>query len=78
MTLHQAEAFIVIAAMLALFMSGRLRFDLVSALALVAAVVLGVVPGSKAFSGFSNPVIIIIGSVLVISRAIAASNVLDL
>jgi di/tricarboxylate transporter len=77
MTLHQAEAFIVIAAMLALFMSGRLRFDLVAALALVAAVVLGVVPAAKAFSGFSNPVIIIIGSVLVVSRAIAASNVLD-
>ena len=77
MTLHQAEAFMVIAAMLALFMSGRFRFDLVAALALVAAVVLGVVPGAKAFSGFSNPVIIIIGSVLVVSRAIAASNVLD-
>ena len=63
--------------MLALFMSGRLRFDLVAALALVAAVALGVVPSAKAFSGFSNPVIIIIGSVLVVSRAIAASNVLD-
>ncbi|HYP31745.1 MAG TPA: SLC13 family permease [Burkholderiaceae bacterium] len=77
MTLHQAEAFIVIAAMLALFVSGRLRFDLVAALALVTAVGLGVVPGAKAFSGFSNPVIVIIGSVLVVSRAIAASNVLD-
>ena len=77
MTVHQIEAFLVIAAMLALFMSGRLRFDLVAALALVVAVALGVVPSAKAFSGFSNPVIIIIGSVLVVSRAIAASNVLD-
>lgn len=77
MTLHQIEAFVVIAAMLVAFMSGRLRFDLVAALALVTAVVLGVVPGARAFSGFSNPVIIIIASVLVVSRAIAASNVLD-
>jgi di/tricarboxylate transporter len=77
MTVHQIEAFLVIAAMLAFFMSGRLRFDLVAALALVTAVLLGVVPAAKAFSGFSNPVIIIIGSVLVLSRAIAASNVLD-
>ena len=77
MTLHQIEAFAVIAGMLVAFMSGRLRFDLVAALALVTAVVLGVVPGAKAFSGFSNPVIIIIASVLVVSRAIAASNVLD-
>ena len=77
MTVHQIEAFLVIAGMLALFMSGRLRFDLVAALSLVVAIVLGVVPSAKAFSGFSNPVIIIIASVLVVSRAIAASNVLD-
>jgi di/tricarboxylate transporter len=77
MTLHQAEAFLIILAMLALFMQGRLRYDLVAALALLTAVVLGVVPTAKAFLGFSNPVIVIIGSVLVVSRAIAASNVLD-
>jgi di/tricarboxylate transporter len=77
MTLHQIEAFLVIAVMLVAFMSGRMRFDLVAALALVTAVVLGVVPAAKAFSGFSNPVIIIIASVLVVSRAIAASNVID-
>jgi di/tricarboxylate transporter len=78
MTLHQIEAFTIIAAMLALFMSGRLRYDVVAGLALCAAVVLGVVPAAKAFLGFSNPVIIIIASVLVVSRAIAASNVLEL
>ena len=78
MTLHQIEAFLVIAVMLVAFMSGRMRFDLVAALALVVAVVLGVVPTAKAFSGFSNPVIVIIASVLVVSRAIAASNVIDL
>ncbi len=77
MTAHQIEAFLIILAMLGLFMSGRLRYDLVAALALLAAVVLGVVPASKAFLGFANPVIIIIGSVLVVSRAIAASNVLE-
>ena len=77
MTLHQAEAFLIVLAMLALFMSGRVRYDLVAAMALLTAVVLGVVPSAKAFLGFANPVIVIIGSVLVVSRAIAASNVLD-
>lgn len=77
MTLHQAEAFLIILAMLGLFMSGRLRYDLVAALALLTAVVLGVVSAKKAFLGFSNPVIVIIAAVLVISRAISASNVLD-
>ncbi|MEO5735539.1 MAG: SLC13 family permease [Rubrivivax sp.] len=78
MTLHQIESFGLIFTMLVLFMSGRLRFDLVAALVLFAAVLLGVVPANKAFQGFANPVIIIIASVLVVSRAIAASNVLEL
>ena len=78
MTLHQLEAFGLVAAMLALFMSGRLRYDVVAALVLLVAVLLGVVPGSKAFHGFANPVIIIIASVLVVSRAIAASSILEL
>ena len=78
MTLHQIESFTLVAAMLVLFMSGRLRYDVVAALVLLVAVLLGVVPGAKAFHGFSNPVIIIIASVLVVSRAIAASNILEL
>ncbi|HEX4236040.1 MAG TPA: SLC13 family permease [Caldimonas sp.] len=77
MTLHQAEAFALVAVMLALFMHGRLRFDLVAALVLLAAVLLGVVPNAKAFHGFASPVIIIIASVLVVSRAIAASSVIE-
>lgn len=78
MTLHQIEAFGLVAAMLVLFMSGRLRYDVVAAVVLLAAVLLGVVAPAKAFHGFSNPVIIIIASVLVVSRAIAASSILEL
>jgi di/tricarboxylate transporter len=76
-TLHQAESFLIVAAMLVLFASGRLRYDVVAATCLLAAVLLGVVPADHAFRGFSNPVIIIIGAVLVVSRAIAASNLLE-
>nr|MDQ2734555.1 SLC13 family permease [Pseudomonadota bacterium] len=78
MTLHQLESFGLVGAMLGLFMSGRLRYDVAAALVLLAAVLLGVVPGAKAFHGFANPVIIIIASVLVVSRAIAASSILEL
>src|SRR5690242_1303086 len=63
--------------MLVLFVSDRLRYDLVAALALSAAVLTGVVPAKKAFEGFSSSVIIIIASVLVISRAVAVSGVVD-
>ncbi|MBS0320391.1 MAG: anion permease [Proteobacteria bacterium] len=77
MTVVQIEAFAIVAAMMALFVGGWLRYDVVAMLALLAALLLGVVPAAKGFSGFANPVIVIIASVLVVSRAIAQSNVLE-
>lgn len=77
MTLHQAEAFLIVAGMLVLFVSERLRYDVVAALALSAAALTGIVPPQKAFQGFANPVIIIIASVLVLGRAIAVSGILE-
>ena len=50
---------------------------MVAALALCAASLTGVVPAGKAFEGFANPVIVIIASVLVLSRAIAISGVIE-
>lgn len=77
MTLHQGFAFAIVCGMLVLFASDRLRFDLVGGLALTVAIVTGVVPAHKAFTGFSNPVIIIIASVLVIGQAISTSGVIE-
>ncbi|HEY7579633.1 MAG TPA: SLC13 family permease [Acetobacteraceae bacterium] len=77
MTLPQIEALAIVAGMLVLFVSDRLRYDLVAALALSAAVLTGVVPAKKAFEGFASSVVIIIASVLVISRAVAVSGVID-
>ena len=77
MTLHQAEAFAIVAIMLGLFVSDRLRYDLVAALALSAAALTGIVPREKVFEGFSNPVVVIIASVLVLGRAIAVSGVVE-
>jgi di/tricarboxylate transporter len=77
LTLPQIEALAIVAGMLVLFVTDRLRYDLVAAIALSVAVLTGVVPAKKAFDGFSNSVIIIIASVLVISRAVAVSGVID-
>jgi di/tricarboxylate transporter len=77
LTLHQTEAFVIVAGMLGLFVSDRLRYDVVAALALSCAALAGIVPREKVFEGFSNPVIIIIASVLVLSRAIALSGVVE-
>ncbi len=77
MTLHQAEAFAIVGGMFALFVSDRLRYDAVAARALSCAVLTGVVPADHAFRCFSNSLIVIIASVLVLSRAIALSGVVD-
>lgn len=77
MTTLQIEALIIAIAMLALFIWDKLRYDVVALLALLAAVLLGVVPVDRAFHGFAHPVIVIIVSVLIISRAIARSGLLD-
>jgi di/tricarboxylate transporter len=78
MTLHRSEAFLIVATMLGLFAWGGLRYDVVALLSLAAALLTGVVPADKAFLGFGSPVIIIIASVLVLSRAIAISGVIEL
>ncbi len=77
MTLPQAYAFAIVAAMMALFVWGRLRYDLVAVLALLAAIVAGIVPHDKAFSGFSDDIVIIVASALVVSAAVARSGIFE-
>ncbi|MDH3217863.1 MAG: SLC13 family permease, partial [Candidatus Krumholzibacteria bacterium] len=60
-----------------LFIWGRWRYDLVAALALLMGVIAGVVPVDKAFTGFSHPAVITVGAVLVMSRALQNSGVVD-
>jgi di/tricarboxylate transporter len=75
-TIPQVEIFAIVVIMLALFMWDRLRHDLVACLALLATIVTGIMPAQKAFSGYSNPVIILIASTLVLGRAIGNSGIL--
>jgi di/tricarboxylate transporter len=74
MTLDQQIAFVILLGMVALFIWGRLRYDLVALLALLAAMVSGIVPPERAFSGFSDEVVIIIASALVLSAAVSKSG----
>ncbi|GJL82911.1 MAG: SLC13 family permease [marine bacterium B5-7] len=62
----------------ALLIWGRIRYDLVAFGALVLAVILGVVPTDQAFEGFGHPATIIIALVLIISRALSNSGVVDM
>ena len=55
MTLPQGLAFAVILGMMALFVWGRLRYDLVAMLALFASVCVGIVPPEEAFAAWPSP-----------------------
>jgi di/tricarboxylate transporter len=78
MTLEQTLAFAVIGATMALFIWGRLRYDLVAGLALLASVLLGIVPIDRAFSGFSDDIVIIVGSALIVSAAVSRSGLVEI
>jgi di/tricarboxylate transporter len=77
MTLDQALAFAIILGMMTLFVWGRLRYDLVALLSLLAAIATGIVPPEKAFTGFSDEIVIIVASALLVSAAIGRSGVIE-
>jgi di/tricarboxylate transporter len=77
MTWQQGAAFGLIGLMMAAFVWGRFRYDLVAMVALLSAVLIGIVPADKAFSGFSDDIIAIIASALVVSAAVARSGIVE-
>ncbi|MEM7652732.1 MAG: SLC13 family permease, partial [Pseudomonadota bacterium] len=60
-----------------LFIWGRFRFDLVALTALLAAVLLNLVPAVDAFVGFGHPAVITVAAVLVLSQSLSNSGALD-
>jgi len=77
MSTPQLLAFLVILGMMVAFIWGRWRYDLVAAGALLVAVALGIVAPEDAFSGFSDDIVIIVGSALVVSAAVARSGMME-
>jgi len=57
---------------------GRWRYDLVAFVALLAALLSGIVPADKAFSGFGHPAVVIIALVLIVSRGLSNSGAIEL
>ncbi len=77
MSFDQGVVFFVLAAAMGLFVWGRWRYDVVAIVALLAAVYLGVVPPMAAFAGFGHPAVITVAAVLVVSRALQVSGVIN-
>ncbi|RYJ04431.1 MAG: SLC13 family permease [Acetobacteraceae bacterium] len=77
MTLDQGLAFGLMGVTIGFFVWGRFAYDAVALAALLAGVLIGVVPADKAFEGFSDDVVVIVAAALVISQAVAKSGAVE-
>lgn len=77
MTVPQWLSIATLAGMMALFLWGRFRYDVTAVIALLAALALGIVKPSDAFKGFSDDIVIIVGSALVMSAAVQRSGAIE-
>ena len=75
--MDEAIVYGVLILTLALLVSGRLRYDLVALGALLILTVVGIVPASEAFLGFAHPAVVTVAAVLILSRALQNSGVID-
>ena len=78
MTTDQIVLFTLLFCVFVLLIWGRWRYDLVAFVALLVALLTGVVPVDRAFSGFGHPATVIIALVLVVSRGLSNSGVIEL
>ena len=78
MNQEQVAVFSILIGIFVLFAWGRIRYDVVAFLGLILCVLIGLVPGQDAFSGFSHPATITVAVVLILSRGLANSGAVDL
>ena len=78
MTTDQIILFSLFGLVFAMLLWGRFRYDLIAFIALLAGLVLGVVPKEDAFSGFGHPATIIVALVLIVSRGLVVSGAVDI
>ena len=74
MTSDQIILFSLFATVFGMLLWGRFRYDIVAFTALMAGVVLGVVPTEDAFSGFGHPATLVVALVLVVSAGLVRSG----
>jgi di/tricarboxylate transporter len=77
-TTDQILLFGLLVCVFVLLIWGRWRYDLVAFTGLLAALLLGLVPKEEAFSGFGHPATVIIAFVLIVSRGLSNSGVIEL
>jgi di/tricarboxylate transporter len=77
MTRDQLLILLILASTVGMFVWGRWRHDMVALGSLLACVLLGLLPGAEAFTGFGHPAVITVACVLVLSGALQSSGAVD-
>lgn len=77
MTFEIWMIFIILGLTLVLFITEWVRYDIVALLALLAVIFTGLIPNSRVFSGFSNSAVITVAAVLVLSRGLQNSGLVE-
>lgn len=77
MTTDQALIFSILGATIGLFLWGRLRHDVVALIALMACVFAGLIGGDQAFAGFSQPAVITVAAVLILSYGLQTTGAVE-
>ncbi len=78
MSQDQGLIFGVLVLTVAMFLWGRWRHDMVAVGALLACVLLGLIPAAAAFEGFGHPAVITVAAVLILSRGLQTTGLVDL
>lgn len=77
MTTDQILIFAILSITVIMFLSGRLRHDIVAVCALLACVLAGLLNAEEAFLGFGHPAVITVACVLILSSALQSSGAVD-
>ena len=78
MTADQVILFTLLFFVFVFLIWGKWRYDLVAFVALLVALLAGIVPTDQAFTGFGHPAVVIIALVLIVSRGLSNSGAIEL
>ncbi|MBW6466570.1 MAG: SLC13 family permease [Brevefilum sp.] len=78
MTPQIATIYLIIVISLILFAINRWRYDVISLLVLIVIVLFGLIPAENAFLGFSNSAVITVAAVLVLTKGLQNSGLVEM
>lgn len=73
----QLIVYAVLIISMVLFVQDRIRYDLIAVMSLCALCFTGIVPFGEAFSGFSNPAVITVGAILILSYSLERAGLVQ-